>query len=133
MEQKIVISDQVYTIDTREENPEMFAKLAKAMTIYYDLKEKYEQIKEEYDLAHYRMEQMFGKGFEEVGLKKMSDKYLTITYIPETQGTTKISREPSKEKMIEIMNQLGIDEEEYMETVEKTTGKRKAYIKETTK
>lgn len=133
MEQKVVIADQVYTIDTREENPEMFAQLAKAMTIYYDLKERYEQVKEEYDLAHYRMEQMFGKGFEEVGLKKMSDNYLTITYIPETQGNTKVVRQANTDKMLQIMQELGIDEDEYMETVEKTTGKRKAYIKETIK
>lgn len=129
MEQRVVIADTVYKIEAASEAPEQFAQLAKAMDIYYDIREKYNTAKEEFELAHYRMEQMFGKGFEEVGLKKMGNKYMTVTYVPATEGNTKTVKEINVEKLRNDLEELGLNIDDYMMVQTKTTGKRKAFIK----
>lgn len=128
MEQKITISGQIYSVESEVDAPEKFALLAAAMNKYYSIREEYNQKKAEFELAHYRMEQMFGASFDEIGLKKFSDKYMSISYVPPKEGTTTTSKELDMAKLEKHFDDLGLDINEYMKAVTKTTGKRKGYI-----
>lgn len=128
MQYQLVDNNQKYEIEADEERPEDVAKLIKAMDIFYDLKQQYEGIKEQYDQARTQMEKAFGVGFDTFRLRKIKGDYMRITYVPETQGTVKKSKVINETKVKMLMDEFGIDESQYIDEVEKEVGGKKAFI-----
>lgn len=129
MEYQVKVNNSNYTVEALEESPEAIALITKAMEIFYEKELEYQAQKEAYERARYQVEQMFKKGNEEFGLKKVNGEYIKVTFVPASDGKTTVSKQFSESKARAILEELGIDEEEYMDVVSKTTGKRKESIR----
>lgn len=134
MENQVIINDSKYEIESVGQSNDL-TKAVSFFEQYYELCQEYERIKAAYDLVNLRLTKEFGKGFEEYGLKSISNQYQTITYIPPTEGRveTETFEELNIEKLKEDLDLLGLDLKDYMETKtkEKVIGKRKGYIRRT--
>lgn len=128
MQYQLVNNNQKYEIEADEERPEDVAKLIVAMDKFYDLKQQYEGIKEQYDQARVLMEKAFSAGFNTFRLRKIKGDYMRITYVPETQGTIKKTKVLNETKVKMLMDEFGIDESQYIDEVEKEVGGKKAFI-----
>lgn len=126
---EVMDADKRYVVTSDKEDAEQIAKLVKAMNLYTDYVEEFDQAKIKFEDARYKMEQMFSKGNKDFGLKSIKSPYLRITYVPASEGTTKMVKELNTEKALRILEELGVDEEEYMDVVAKTTSKRKESIR----
>lgn len=113
------------------ENAEAVALVIKAMEIMSEIKEEYEPRKVEYEDARYKLEKMFGKGFKEFGLKSVKSPYLNITYVPASEGTTKVEKVLNEKKLAEDLESLGLSIDDYYIRSEKKVGARKESIKVT--
>lgn len=129
MEYQVKVNKSDYKVDAVGQDDEALALLTKAMESFYKKEIKYKAQKEQYEIARYQMEKMFGKGHTDFGLRKIAGKYISVTYIPASEGETTVERVFSEAKTRAILDEFGIDEEEHMEYVEKTTGKRKESIR----
>lgn len=129
MKYEITSNSEKYKVEAESENLEAVALIVKAMELFYDKQIEYEGTKQQYDIARYQMEQMFKKGNEEFGLKKIDNPYINITFVPASDGKTEIVKQLNEKKAIAILSELGIGENEYMDVVEKTTNKRKESIR----
>lgn len=129
MDQKLIINDELYQVKADVVDEEKVALLTKAMEVFYDVEVEIKAKKEQEEIARFKMEKMFKKGYEEFGLTSIKGKFIQITFVPGTEGTTIQERVFSQRKAEAILQELGIDENDYYEVVERTTNKRKESIR----
>lgn len=122
----IVMNDETkYTISADGENQELNSQIIKAMEIFYGIEEEYNQIQAQYEEAKTKMELMFGKGFDEYGLKSIKSRYVNATYIPEGKPTVK--KKLNEKALDELFDELGVAKDDYY--IETEVKGRKAYVR----
>lgn len=129
MEYTLTIENQNYIVNAEGENQEKTALLIKALDSFYDVSSRYEAVKFEYDSAKMLMEQMFGQGLEEFGLKSIKSPYYNATYIP--KGKDEKVEVLDEEAVLKLLDELGL----VKDTVYKLKDKkgRKASVRWSTK
>lgn len=129
MEYNVLLDTTKYKVESATEDVEAVAVVIKALELFYDMEIEYKAKKEQYEIARYRIEKMFEKGCNDFGLKKIDGESIKVTYIPGSEGTTKVEHVLNESKAKAILEELGVDESEYMDVVSKTTNKRKGSIR----
>lgn len=124
-----IVAFNDFSIVTEREDAEQFALLQKYLETFYEIAEQYESIKFEYDKAKFQLEQMCEKANKELGFRSMKGRYQQVTFVPGTEGKTIKTKVLSETKILELLDELGIDPNEFYVETEKTSGVRKASIR----